>query len=102
MAKFELPIYNMETEEIKKTVQRNIVPLSLYLKFEKFAESLNDNNFKSDSEFFYAIEDLFCELFPALTRDEYENKVDIAEALAVFNSVLGKSKQLPRGNSKNA
>ena len=97
--KFELPIYDSKTGEVKKIHGRKFVPLDLYLKFEKFAEGLSENNYKNDGEFFCDIEDLMLDLFPDMTSEEYHGNVDVGEALAVFNSVLSKSKQLPRGSS---
>lgn len=102
MAKFELSIYDTATEEIVKTCKRNIMPVSLYIKYQQLAEKLGADKVKSDAEMFYALKDLFLETFPELTEAEYLNQTDIAEVLIMFRDLLDKSTKISQGNSKNA
>lgn len=101
MAKFELPIYDMTTEEVVKIHKRNYMPLSLYIRFQQFAEKTTSEKFKSDKEFFNALQPLFLELFPAMTADEYQNQTDIAGVLLMFSRILDKSTEITDGDSKN-
>lgn len=101
MAKFELPIYDAMTGEIVKTHQRNFMPVSLYIRFQKLAEKIGADKVKSDKEMFDALEDLFIETFPALTKEEYQNQTDIGEVLTLWVAVLQKSTAIAEGDSKN-
>lgn len=101
MAKFELPIYNAETGEIDKTVTRGFMPVSLYVKFQKFSEKLIKDEEKTDAEMFTELQPLFCELFTQLTKSEYLNCTDTAEVLRVYGDVMNKSTQITAGDSKN-
>lgn len=100
MAKFELSIYNTKTGEVEKTYQRNFMPVSLFIKFQKFSEEVTANKIESDEIFYKKLKNLFTELFPDLTDSEYQNQTDAAEVIALFNFVLKKSTTLG-DNSKN-
>lgn len=102
MAKFELPIYNFETEKVEKTYKKNFMPVSLYIRFQKFSEEVVANKVKSDEEMFLMLKDLFLETFPELTEDEYLNKTDIGQILLMFRDILDKSTKFDEGDSKNA
>ena len=102
MAKFELHVYNMKTEEVEKVHKRNFVPVNLYIQYQKLAEKLAQDKVKSDAEMFAALKGLFLETFPELTEDEYMNKTDIAEVLLMFRDLIGKSTEISSGDSKNA
>ena len=101
MAKFELPIYDAETGEVIKTVKRGFMPVSLYVRFQKFSEKVV-GEIKNDAELFDAMQPLFCELFPNMTKDEYKKQTDVAEVLQVLGDVMNKSTEFSAGNSKNA
>lgn len=101
MAKFELPIHDQKTGEVAKIHQRNFMPVTLYVKFQKLAEKLAGDKVKSDEEMFMLFEDLFIELFPELTKEEYQTGADVAEVLQVWNVVINKSTEIECGNSKN-
>ena len=101
MAKFELPIYDAQTGEIVKTHTRNFMPVNLYIRFQKLAEKIGADKVKSDEEMFCALQELFLELFPEMTKDEYLNQTDIAEVLIIWANVLQKSTQIDSGDSKN-
>lgn len=102
MAKFELHTYNMETEEVEKTLQRNIMPISLYIKFQQYSEKVLSEKVKDDSELYAGLCDLFVELFPEMTKDEYNTKTDPGEVLVVFKNILDKATKFEPGNAKNA
>lgn len=101
MAKFELPVYNMQTEKVAKTYRRNIMPVNLYIRFEELSEKLMNNKMTRDDEMFLALEELFIETFPELTKNEYRNCTDTAEVLKLFRDIIGKSTKIQAGNSKN-
>ena len=100
MAKFELSIYDTKTGEVEKTYQRNFMPVSLFIKFQKFSEEVTGNKVESDEAFYKKLKNLFVEMFPELTEAEYSNKTDAAEVIALFNTVLKKSTTL-EDSSKN-
>lgn len=102
MAKFELPIYDITTGEVVYTHKRNFMPVGLYIRFQEFAEKTTSEKFKSDKDFFKALQPLFLETFPDLTEDEYLNQTDIAQVLIMFRDILDKSTEISDGgNSKN-
>lgn len=101
MAKFELPIYDVKTGEVVKTVQRSFMPVNLYIRFQKLAEKVGSDKVKSDAEMFNLIQDLFIETFPDLTIEEYQNQTDIAQVLKLWADIINKSTQF-EGDSKNA
>ena len=101
MAKFELPIYDTKTGEIVKTHQRGFMPVDLFIRFQNVAEEVTADKFKSNEELFDALEDLFVELFPDLTKEEYRNGADVAEIMKVWQIVNNKSTDIESGNSKN-
>lgn len=101
MAKFELPIYDMATEEVVKTYKRNFMPVNLYIRFQELAEKIGADKMKSDKDMFLALEELFRETFPELTSDEYRNQTDTAQVLIMFRDILDKSTQFESGSSKN-
>ena len=99
MAKYELPIHDPKTGEVTKTYQRNFMPVDLYIRFQKIGEKLADNKVKNDEEVFKAFEELYVELFPELTKEEYRANTDVAEVLQVWNAVINKSTEIESGNS---
>lgn len=101
MAKFELSIFNAKTGEVEKTYKRAFMPVDLYVRFQAFSEKVTSDKFKSDADFFAAMKDLFLELFPEMTADEYLKNTDVAEVLALFGKVINKSTELDAGDSKN-
>lgn len=101
MAKFELPIYDVQTGDVEKTVKRNFMPVSLYIRFQKLAEKIGADKVKSDEAMFDLLQDLFLETFPELTKDEYRNQTDIAEVLQMWAAILDKSTKIAEGDSKN-
>lgn len=101
MAKFELPIYDATTGEIVKTYQRNFMPVNLYIRFQKLAEKTGSDKVKSDEELFKALQELFLETFPELTKEEYLNQTDIAVVLQIWARILNKSTEIAEGDSKN-
>lgn len=101
MAKFELPIFNVESGEIEKTYTRAFMPVDLYLRFQAFAEKTSKENFETDREFFAELKPLMLELFPQMTQAEYEKQTDIAMVLVLFANVIDKSTSIEDGDSKN-
>lgn len=101
MAKFELSVYDMKTEKVVKTLQRNKIPVNLYIRFQELSESLTKQKITKDAEMFSALKDLFVETFPELTADEYMNGVDVGEVLRMFRDIIAKASQVSAGNSKN-
>lgn len=101
MAKFELPIYDIKTGDVVKTVTRNFMPVNLYIRFQKLAEKVGADKVKSDEEMFIALEDLFLETFPDLTKDEYQKQTDIAQVLQTWGKIINKSTEISDGDSKN-
>lgn len=88
MAKFELNIYDMKTDEIVKTYQKNRLSLTLYCKFQDLNDKLGKQEIKSDRELFLEYyKDLFLELFPQMTEKEYTENTDPAEILALWNKI---------------
>ena len=77
------------------------MPVNLYIRFQALAEKIGAEKLKSDKDMFDSLEGLFCETFPELTKEEYQNQVDIAEALLMFRDVLEKSTTITGGDSKN-
>lgn len=102
MAKFELKIYNTETGETEKVLQREFMPVSLFLKFQQFSEKLTGNKVENDAAMFAALKELYVEMFPSLTNDEYMNNTDAAEVLTLFRAVLVKATQIAGATKKNA
>lgn len=98
MAKYQINIYNIETEEVEKTYSRNIIPVNLYIKFQELNERLQSEKIKNDLEMFQAMEDLFLEAFPQLTKEEYNEKTDVAEVLIAYRDIIKKATLI---NSKN-
>ena len=101
MAKFELSVYDMRTEKVAKTLQRNKIPVNLYIRFQELSESLTKQKITKDADMFAALRDLFVETFPELTSDEYMNCVDVGEVLRMFRDIIAKASQVSAGNSKN-
>lgn len=91
MAKFVLNIYDMKTEKVEKTYSRNIVPVSLYIKFQTLNEKLQSEQINSDSAMFEALQELFVETFAGLTTEEYNSQTDVAEVLIMFRDILKKA-----------
>lgn len=100
MAKFELPVYNAESGKVEKTVKRNFMPVTLFTRFQKFAEKLD--TLESDEKMYNGLKPLFLELFPELTEKEYTEQTDVAEVLKVWGDVINKSTEISEGSSKNA
>lgn len=101
MAKLELPVYDMSTGEKVKTLQRNVMPVGLYIRFQELSEKLQTNEITKDRDMFEALRDLLLETFPELTAEEYMNGVDVADALVIFRDILNKATKISAGNSKN-
>lgn len=101
MAKFELSIYDAMTGEVAKVHKRNFMPVNLYIRFQKLAEKIGADKVKSDEEMFRALQDLFLETFPELTKEEYQNQTDIAEVLKMWAAILQKSTEFAGDDSKN-
>ena len=101
MAKFELSVYDMATEKVVKTLQRNKIPVNLYIRFQELSESLTKQKITKDAEMFAALKELFVETFTELTADEYMNCVDVGEVLRMFRDIIAKASQVSAGNSKN-
>lgn len=101
MAKFELSVYDMKTEKVVKTLQRNKIPVNLYIRFQELSESLTKQKITKDAEMFAALKELFVETFPELTADEYMSSVDVGEVLRMFRDIIAKASQVSAGNSKN-
>jgi hypothetical protein len=99
MAKFELSIYD-ENDKVIKTYQRNKCSVDTFLKFQKYSEKITGDKVKNDVEFFAELKGLFVEMFPAMTESEYMNNTDVAEVIALFNTVISKATQFTAG--KNA
>ncbi len=101
MAKFELPIYDPTTGDVQRVCQRNFMPVDLYIRFEKFAEKNVNGKEMDDVAFFAKLWELFREVFPDLTEQEFRNQVDTAQVLCIYTDVILKSAQLSDGDSKN-
>ena len=56
---------------------------------------------KDDNELFLNLKDLFLEMFPELTKEEYLNQTDVGEILNTFGRILNKSTQFESDNPKN-
>lgn len=91
MAKFELNIYDMKTEAVEKTYQKNKIPVSLFLKYQELSAELLEKKVEKDLDMFIAVKDLFMETFDGLTESEYLNQTDTAEVLILFNNLLKKA-----------
>ena len=102
MAKFELPLFNAATGEREKILQRDFMPVNLYVRFQKFTEGLSVEETESDEAMFNALKPLFLELFPEMTEEEYLNQVDIGDVIYMLNFILEKSSRIKSGgDSKN-
>lgn len=101
MAKYELPIYDMATEEITKTYGRNKIGVSLYLKYQQINEDLQGGKFKSDDELFAALQDVVVETFDGMTKAEYNEQTDPADVLNLYRTICNKGTLIYTGNSKN-
>lgn len=101
MAKFELPVYDMKTEEIVKRHTRNFIPVNLYMKFHDLGDRIEKNKVGSDEELFVELKELFLETFPELTEEEYMNCTDTAQVIVMFRDILEKATKFQTGNSKN-
>lgn len=91
MAKFELKIYEMKTEEVEKTYSRNKIPVNLFLKYQELSEKLVSEKIENDIDMFKAIKGLFMETFDGLTDNEYDEQVDVAEVLITFRNIIKKA-----------
>lgn len=100
MAKFELNLYSLKTEEAPKTLQRQFMPVDLYLRFRKYSDSVAENP-PEDEKLFEDLAPLFLELFPDMTEKEYRKETDVAEVLKLFNGLLEKSLTILPGDKKN-
>lgn len=96
--KYALKIYDMKNQKVIKTVGRDVISVSLYMKYQEMAESVQAEKVKSDIDLFKKIKDLFLETFTDLTEDEYFNNTDPAEVLSVWNNILSKGVLI---NTKN-
>lgn len=91
MAKFELKIYNMKTEEVEKTYSRNKIPVNLFLAYQELSEKLVSEKIENDIDMFKAIKGLFMETFDGLTEKEYNEQTDVSEVLIAFRNLLKKA-----------
>lgn len=91
MAKFELKIYNMKTEEVEKTYSRNKIPVNLFLAYQELSEKLVSEKIENDIDMFKALKGLFMETFDGLTDNEYDEQVDVAEVLITFRNIIKKA-----------
>lgn len=91
MAKFELKIYNMKTEEVEKTYSRNKIPVNLFLAYQELSEKLVSEKIEKDIDMFKAIKGLFMETFDGLTEKEYNEQTDVSEVLIEFRNLLKKA-----------
>ena len=91
MAKFELKIYDMKTEEVEKTYSRNKIPVNLFLKYQELSEKLVSEKIEKDIDMFNAIKGLFMETFDGLTEKEYNEQTDVSEVLIEFRNLLKKA-----------
>ena len=91
MAKFELKIYDMKTEEVEKTYSRNKIPVNLFLKYQELSEKLVSEKIENDIDMFNAIKGLFMETFDGLTENEYNDQTDVSEVLIEFRNLLKKA-----------
>lgn len=101
MSKFELPIYNAATGKREKTLQRDFMPVNLFVRYQTFVEEMDENKTKSDKELFLSLKELFLETFPEMTEEEYLNQTDVGDVTLMFRRILEKSTQIGSGNSKN-
>lgn len=100
MAKFELNLYGLKTEEATKTLQRQFMPVDLYLRFRRYTDLIAENP-PEDEKLFEDLVPLFLELFPDMTEKEYRTQTDVAEVLKMFNGILEKSATILPGDKKN-
>lgn len=91
MAKFELKIYNMKTEEVEKTYSRNKIPVNLFLAYQELSEKLVSEKIENDIDMFKAIKGLFMETFDGLTEKEYNEQTDVSEVLITFRNIIKKA-----------
>lgn len=91
MAKFELKIYDMKTEEVEKTYSRNKIPVNLFLAYQELSEKLVSEKIEKDIDMFKALKGLFMETFDGLTDNEYDEQVDVAEVLITFRNIIKKA-----------
>lgn len=99
MAKFELNIYD-HNDKVVKTHQRNKCPVELFLKFQQYSEKVTGEQITNDGDFFAGLKELFLELFPDMTENEYMNNTDVAEVIVLYSTVVRKATQFT--SAKNA
>ena len=98
MAKFELKVYDKQSEDVIATCKRTFIPVSLCIKCQELNEKLQKEDITSDAVMFAKLKDLFVETFSDLSADEYENGVDTAEILIMFRDILQKATQITTKN----
>lgn len=100
MAKYEIKVYDPATGEVEKILQKNFMPSSLFIKYQKFVENVDEKK-DDDTKFFSDLNELIVETFPELTAEECEEKTDVAEKYALLQRILTKAMIL-KDESKNA
>lgn len=100
MAKFELPVYDMKTETVTKTLQRNLIPVDLFIRYQAVSEKLVAEKINSDAELFLALKEIFLETFSELTEEEYMHSLEVSDVLTMYKNIISKSATFDSG--KNA
>ena len=99
MAKFELSVYGKDGETVK-TAKRDFVPIDLFIRCQQLAEKISEGKFETDEALFDALVETFAEIYPALTKDEIRNGIDLADMLYSLNDIVGRAAKF-EGNSKS-
>lgn len=98
---FKLDLYNFETNEKIKTVERAFCPTYLYIEFEKVREEVEKAKITSDIELVDLLCDTFLKFFPTLTKDEYYNNTVIGDLMFIYAQIINKAATIKSFPEKN-
>lgn len=97
MAKFELPIYGANDEQIKM-YEANICPWGVYVQAADLQDKLKDQSAKDQMK---AIGDVLKIVFIGLTDDELLH-ADGGDVMNTFKQIVSGGRGIASGSSKNA
>lgn len=97
MARYELPIYGANDEQVKM-YETNVCPWAVYIQAAEMQETLAD---KSAVEQINAVGELLMSVFIGLTKDELAH-ADALDVMSTFEQIYNSGTKIRGGSSKNA
>ena len=90
MAKVELHVFS-EDGSVERVVKRNFISTALWAKYSKLLVDALSGNEEQVTAANESVKPFVLDLFPDLTSDEYDNKVDHAEIQDLLVAVYARA-----------